>query len=357
MTSQIHWSEKVSREAEPRLNGLFGGRSKLEFCPRGSQRLGVQLFLKREDQLDDFGFGHKIRKLKFLAHVALQQGAQTMISAGSLPSGQNPAVAFVAKQLGILSHLIYTGDSQVCPARPCGSYLTALMLADEISWYEQKPWTEVESRLREIAAIEVKRGRRPFLVRPGMPDWPGVLGSVELGLELVAELQTALEQGKTSDYVHVFAPVGSGVTIAGLEAASEACSANWQIHGVMIGGTRSSVVSEMLGVQKYVRQWMQLPGVQESKAALYDEFLGNGYDNPTLLELDTLARVALEYGRFFDINYMLKTFLGLETCVERGIIKKGSAVVLVVTGGRNGLFDGNPNLVTWCQKRPRVTKH
>src|SRR5256886_16949792 len=66
---------------------------------RGSRRLGVELYLKRDDLTGLLESGNKIRKLEFLAGDALAQGADTLITIGTLQSNCCRAAPAVAAPL------------------------------------------------------------------------------------------------------------------------------------------------------------------------------------------------------------------------------------------------------------------
>src|SRR5262245_33616314 len=67
---------------------------------RLSRRLGVELYLKRDDLTGLLESGSEVRKLEFLAAQALAQGADTLITSGTSQSGGCRAVAAVAARLG-----------------------------------------------------------------------------------------------------------------------------------------------------------------------------------------------------------------------------------------------------------------
>src|SRR5215475_10865281 len=62
---------------------------------RVSRRLGVELYLKRDDLTGMLESGNKVRKLEFLVADALDQGADTLITVGTLQSNCCRAVAAV----------------------------------------------------------------------------------------------------------------------------------------------------------------------------------------------------------------------------------------------------------------------
>src|ERR1700724_4133357 len=68
---------------------------------RLSRRLGVELWVKRDDLTGLLESGNKVRKLEFLVGDALAQGADTLITIGTLQSNCCRAVSAVAARLGL----------------------------------------------------------------------------------------------------------------------------------------------------------------------------------------------------------------------------------------------------------------
>jgi D-cysteine desulfhydrase len=60
---------------------------------RLSRRLGVELWVKRDDLTGLLESGNKVRKLEFLVGDALAQGADTLITIGTLQSNCCRAVS------------------------------------------------------------------------------------------------------------------------------------------------------------------------------------------------------------------------------------------------------------------------
>src|ERR671915_1060140 len=76
---------------------------------RLSTELGVELWVKRDDLTGLLETGNKIRKLEFLIGDALAQGADTLVTCGTLQSNCCRAVAAVAARLGLRAVLALRG--------------------------------------------------------------------------------------------------------------------------------------------------------------------------------------------------------------------------------------------------------
>lgn len=72
-----------------------------------------QIFIKRDDQLDHYACGNKLRKLEFLfADLLSRQHCEHVITAGSLHSNHCKAVAVVARRFGLQPHLLLRTDRE-----------------------------------------------------------------------------------------------------------------------------------------------------------------------------------------------------------------------------------------------------
>lgn len=316
----------------------------LDERPDMSGLVGASVWIKREDLFDDLGSGHKGRKLAYVVAEAVARSADVLITAGSLPSSQCVAVAAAAQRVGMRCQLVYCGDEQCKPARPQGSYLLALLLGPDITWHERTPWSDVGKLLDEAAGHERRSGHTPFIIPPGLSDWPGILGSIDLGLELAGQLADTPEGDRG---VQVVAPAGSGTTCLGLSMASRLLGLDWTVHGMCIGGARESVANGIDRLRADTAQRLGHRSLRDAAVTLHDSSLGDGYDRPTHGEMDAMRDAMRRHQLVLDPNYLVKTFLGLRHAVDTGHIRATDRVVFVHTGGNLGIHGDSPALQRW----------
>ena len=73
----------------------------LEPLRRASERLGLDLWIKRDD-LTGFALGgNKVRKLEFSVAAALERGCDTLLTCGGFDSNHCRATAFLARRHGL----------------------------------------------------------------------------------------------------------------------------------------------------------------------------------------------------------------------------------------------------------------
>lgn len=310
--------------------------------------LGIELLLKREDHIDDLGSGHKKRKLNYLHQLVVREGFDVLITAGSLPSGQCVAVAAAARAWGIRSRLIYLGDIQRKPDEPSGNYLNATLLADRVDWFESTGWHHVDFILSRIEQEEQSAGAKPFVVAPGIPVWPAILGSVELGLQLFEQLKELPEFcGET----HILALAGTGGTCAGLRVASALLKARWRIHGICMHKNAHEVLARIDAAVAKCAHDLSVDLMGGGVISLHELAWGGVYGSPSEFELESMLRLLRDHGLPLDPNYMLKVFLGFESLVANNTIKGGDRVVVVHSGGSVDFVAGTPRARTWLSQK------
>lgn len=309
-----------------------------------SADLGVDLFLKREDMLDDLGCGHKIRKLNYAIGDALRCKSTVLITVGSLPSSQCVAVAAAAKRHCLSAHLLYIGDHQRKPRYPQGNYLIAILLSPKITWMECTAWKNYSKYVAQIADAEYAQGGQPYFIPPGISTLPGLVGSIELGYELA-------EQIGSEDKCWVVAAAGSGGTCLGISIAARLLNLPWNVVGVCIAGTKRSVERHTSMLRMLAAKAWQLDIIKGARIKFHDGALGDSYDKPCPNELETMVFAMERYNIILDPNYMVKTLIGLRQLIEVGEIPRGSKVVLIHSGGTLGIFGDAPSLREWYIKR------
>ena len=98
---------------------------------RLSRRVGIELYVKRDDLTGLLESGGEVRKLEFLAAEALSQGADTLITCGRPQSNACRAVAAVAARLGCRAVIAVEGER---PEGYDGNLLLGRMLGAEVRY-------------------------------------------------------------------------------------------------------------------------------------------------------------------------------------------------------------------------------
>jgi 1-aminocyclopropane-1-carboxylate deaminase/D-cysteine desulfhydrase-like pyridoxal-dependent ACC family enzyme len=315
----------------------------LDEAPLLSRHLGIRVLVKREDRLDDLGCGHKVRKLQHVLASAAAEDATMLLTAASVPSSQAVAVAALAAREGLRCCLVYCGDVQERPPSAAGNYLLTGLLGADVVWHEHTPWDRWPRLLADAASRAQARGETPLAVPPGVSDWPGLLGSVELGLELAAQLSEDEADSAAAEVgTHFVVAAGSGGTAYGLAIVAALLDLPWHVHGICIGGGPESVRREIARqrAEGEAALGVTLPG--PGRVRLHDGARGEGYARWGAVEQAEIRRWLTRQQVLLDPTYTAKAAVGMAQLVERGAVPAGARTVFVHTGGAGHTLAGHP---------------
>src|SRR5881628_651808 len=122
---------------------------------------GPDLLIKRDDQTGLAFGGNKTRKLEFLVGQALEQGADTLVTAGGAQSNHCRQTAAAAAKAGLKCELILNG---VKPEWPNGNLLLDELLGARMHWIERP---QRAAKLRELSEQLRAQGRQPYVIPVG----------------------------------------------------------------------------------------------------------------------------------------------------------------------------------------------
>ncbi|AZF07051.1 1-aminocyclopropane-1-carboxylate deaminase/D-cysteine desulfhydrase [Pseudomonas sp. R5-89-07] len=303
----------------------------LDCCEYMSSQCGSPVWVKREDTLDVYGSGHKLRRLKHLIPSLMQEQIDTLVTIGSLQSNQTKSVAYIAHRLGMQSHILYGGDNPLDLSDCSSNYKVTKSLCDHIHWKSGVAWSELPNQAEELCRHLRSEGRRALYIASGISNADALNGSIELGVEL--SWQLPVKAGKA---VHIFVCAGSGMTSLGLSIAAQLLGADWNIHGICIGETRRQLESR---VNAHLQRWASSKGARfhTNNITFHDAYANGGYGKHTENDIETSLTILKEEGIFLDMTYMLKTFKGM-----KGVLKErkqdDSIAVLLHSGGTGDFF-------------------
>src|SRR5262249_18041034 len=140
---------------------------------RLSRQLGVEIFLKRDDLTGLLESGNKVRKLEFLVGEALQQGADTLITCGTLQSNCCRAVSAVAARLGLRALVAVKGDK---PDAYDGNLLLDRLLGAEVRYVSDDQFARPAALLDGLAEDVRRAGGRPYVIPESGSNEVGALG-------------------------------------------------------------------------------------------------------------------------------------------------------------------------------------
>ncbi|GLZ88765.1 D-cysteine desulfhydrase [Metapseudomonas resinovorans] len=309
----------------------------LEKLAHLSQKLGRDVYVKRDD-LTPFALGgNKVRKLEFLAADALAQGADTLVTAGAIQSNHVRQTAALAARLGLgcvalLENPIGTSDSNYLGN---GNRLLLDLFGTECELVAN---LDNADELLAAAAERLRAaGKKPYLVPIGGSNALGALGYVRAGLELAEQIKVS---GET--FSAVVLASGSAGTHAGLALALEYALPGTRVVGVTVSRPDATQRPKVEGLLQRTADLLGVPVPGALKVELWDEYFFPRYGEPNAGTLDAVRQAASLEGLLLDPVYTGKAFAGLLDGLAKGAFEGDGPVLFLHTGGSPALFAYHP---------------
>lgn len=272
---------------------------------------GVRLIVKREDLNHPTISGNKWWKLKYNLEEARRQGHQTLLTFGGAFSNHLYATAAAAHELGFRSIGIVRGE-ETLPLNLTLEFVTGKgMLLHYISRdaYRKKNnpafLEELHTRFGDFYAIP--EGGTNDLAVKGCAELGGLLGDI--------------------DFDHLFLPVGTGGTIAGIIGG---LSDQKEIRGVSVLKDGSFLKEE---VDTLLRKNFN---TAYGKLTLLTSYHHGGYARVTEELAGFIAEMKEKHNLPLDPVYTGKLLWAVMQEIKKGSFRKGSTILALHTGGLQG---------------------
>jgi D-cysteine desulfhydrase len=293
--------------------------------------LGLELSVKRDDLTGFAETGNKARKLEFLVHDALDQGADTLITVGALQSNCARATAVVAARLGLRCVLGIRGAP---PDVPDGNLFLARLFGARAVHVPPEAVDRPEALFSRLAEEVRGAGGRPYIIPESGSNELGALGYAAA----VEELQAQIAAGVLSPPDAVVVAAWSGGSLAGLHLGKALFGLRAEIWGVPVEFDADTIrASVWATVRKSAARIGADVHVERSAIRLLDGYQGDGRVGVRPEELAIVARAARD-GLLLDPVYTAKAFLALEDTARRSPGLLGRRVLFLHTGGGFGVF-------------------
>lgn len=299
---------------------------------RLSDRLGLDLWIKRDDLTGFGGGGNKGRKLEYLLGDALAQGAEVIVTCGALQSNFIRQLAAACAVCGIecaaaTMTLPFEFDRPTEPglAPTGGNVLLNELLGADVRVYPDGTWDELFDHAESLAEEYRAAGKRVLSIPIGGSCARGAYGFVRAGEELQA-------QADSFDWV-IFAS-SSGSTHTGLQYALHGTQT--RVLGVACD-PEPDILDDYASLYASLERLIGEPRpVRREDWRLTFDFVGPGYGVPSPAGARATELLARTEGVFLDPVYSAKAFAGLLAMVEAGEI--GGRALFWHTGGFPTLF-------------------
>jgi L-cysteate sulfo-lyase len=292
---------------------------------------GPELLIKRDDQTGLALGGNKTRKLEFLVGQALEQGADTLITAGAAQSNHCRQTAAAAARAGLQCELVLSGTK---PDLPNGNLLLDELLGARIHWSQR---AERVAKLHELSDQLRKEGRKPYLIPVGGSNGVGATGYVLAMIELVEQLD-----GMKRRVDHIVFASSSGGTQAGIVVGAKVTGFKGKLHGVRIdkdGQEGKPYPQELAEIANETAQYIGF-GAQSTANdfnVAYD-YLGGGYGIVSDLEREAIRLLGSREGIVLDPVYTGRAMGALLDLVRKKTFRSDETVLFWHTGGAPALF-------------------
>jgi L-cysteate sulfo-lyase len=305
----------------------------LERLPRLSDKLGVEVWIKRDDCTGFAGGGNKTRKLEFLLGRALELGADTLITQGAVQSNHVRQTAAAAAAHGLPFEVILEErtPSETAEYKRNGNVLLNRLFGAGMRTVPGG--TDVKAELQSIADRVSAEGGRPFIVPGGGSSPVGALGYVDCARELSEQAE---ELGLRID--RIITPTGSGGTQAGLVAGLAVLGIDIPVLGIGVRFPRQKQEARILELARATAALLGHPdAVTEAMVVADCDFVGDGYGLIDEAVIEALKMAARSDGIVLDPVYTGKAMKGLIALARAGRLED-ETVVFLHTGGSEGLF-------------------
>lgn len=322
----------------------------LEPAPRLSERLGVDLLVKREDLAGLLLGGNKVRKLERLCATEPYGSADVLVTAGGVQSNHARETAAAAARLGKRAVLVLTGEPP--PGAASGNLLLFGLLGAELRFVGDLDGPALAERLAAERESLARGGDAVAVVPVGAATVEGVLAWCDAWEEIRQQLA-----GRVPD--HVVVPAGTGSTAAGLALGAARSGDAPSIWGVSVNWPVARLREESLPLVLQAAASLGAIGLADAATdrLCWDErSIGDGYTYATAEGAAALRLLAREGGLLGDLTYTAKGFAGLTRLVHEGTIAAGSTVLHVHTGTSPELYARPPHELATSVQAPGPDK-
>jgi L-cysteate sulfo-lyase len=326
-----------------------------------SERFGVNLWIKRDDQTGLALGGNKARKLEFLLADVLEQGADVVVTWAGMQSNWCRQLAAGACKLGIRPILLLFRRRGL-PSGFDGNFLIDFISGAEIHIIDLPHGgsiMELEGVKKHVAKVvdrERKAGRKAYvapigasLVEGSMARPLGALSYVNAFLELLDQFQAQnLDPGSL-----VFA-TGSGSMQAGLLVGAKLLSPHLRVLGISVSDDSATMSRYVESIaQQTIREFVFNRPVNTSEVIVLDSYMGEGYGILDRSTAEAIRQMAEAEGVILDPVYSGRAWAALVDLIGQGYFHAGETIVFLHTGGTPALFPYREDFRAFLRANPK----
>jgi 1-aminocyclopropane-1-carboxylate deaminase len=276
---------------------------------------GILLFIKREDLIHPFVSGNKFRKLKYNLLQAKAENQQTLLSFGGAFSNHIAAVAFAGKENGFRTIGIIRGEELTGKIAENPTLQFAQNCGMQLEFVTRETYRD-KSEVAFLDDLHQKYGRF-YTIPEG--------GTNELAVKGCEEILT--EDDAQFDYVCTC--VGTGGTIAGL------------INSVL---SHQKVLGFPALKGDFLQNEIRIFAKENPNWELITDYHFGGYGKVNQELISFINAFYKENNIPLDPIYTGKMVFGVIDLIEKNYFPKNSKILLLHTGGLQGISGMNLKL-------------
>jgi D-cysteine desulfhydrase len=294
--------------------------------------LGVNLYIKRDDQTGTELSGNKIRKLEYALKEAIDNGCTRIITTGGLQSNHCRATVAAATLLGLKTTLLLrvTDSTKVE-----GNYFLDKLFGAEIVFCSPQEYKDSRNEIMlKLANEREDSGDKCYVIPEGASFGIGSLGYFDAMNEIVDQEK---EMGVKFDTIVV--AVGSGGTYSGLYLANKHNKLDKRVIGFAVCDTSEYFSERIDSINKEALEHLGLDiDSRAEDIEINDKYVGIGYAISRPEELEFIRYIASMEGLVLDPVYTGKAMYGLYSEIKERKITGAENILFIHTGGLFGLF-------------------
>lgn len=297
------------------------------------KELRRRIYVKRDDLSGVSTGGNKVRKLEYLLHDAVEQGADIVLTTGGAQSNHAMLTAACCNMLGLDSMLVLKGRGVMGRV---GNLMIDELLGTEVHFVDTDTYDDVYAEMRRIEDELRAKGRKPYHIPVGGSVPLGTLGYVDCAKEIFSD---ALEQSVRID--RIVCTAGSGGTMAGLVLGALLYGDGCKVTGIAVSDEPfAEIVAELVNETAALLDKSDIH-ISAQKVDVRPCF-GAGYAKPSKEGLEAIRLTAKTEGLILDPVYTGKTMAGLIDLCRRDGIGENETVVFLHSGGIASVFAIDP---------------
>ncbi len=308
----------------------------LEHLANVSADLGISVYCKRDDLTNLATGGNKLRKLEYFLKDAQDKGATMLITEGGAQTNHGRLTAAAAAKYGMKSAIV-TSD-------PYPGEISANLLLDGMLGCDVHFVKDMETGRQAVIDKYTAEGETVYYVPMGGSNELGILGYVECAFELDAQAkETGIEDAT------IYVTVGSMATYIGLLIGLKECGSKLRVKGINVLPYSDDPANEEAN-EKALREALDVYyknicdfyerdfGIKPEDFDITTAYIHGAYNNAVEEVREVMYYLARKEAIIIDPCYTGKTFEAIVDGAAKGVIKPGSNVIFMHTGGLPGIY-------------------